>query len=39
MEEGLLKPTEVIAFDEEKYQKNLKENTFAPDDNGKGEDK
>lgn len=35
--EGLLKPTEVIEFDEELYQKNIQENEFAEHE-GKGED-
>lgn len=36
---GLLEPTVVVAFDEEKYQKNIAENTFAEIEDGKGEDK
>lgn len=36
---GLLEPTEIIDFDEEKYQKNILENEFAEVEDGKGENK
>lgn len=35
--EDLLKPTEIVEFDKEKYQKNIEENTFEEEEmNGYG---
>lgn len=34
-EKDLLKPTETIEFDKEKYEQNLKENSFEREDDGK----
>lgn len=36
---SLLEPTEVVEFDEDKYKKNLSDNTFADPEDGKGGDK
>lgn len=34
-DKDLLTPTEVVDFDQKKYEQNLKENTFNRDEQGK----
>lgn len=34
-EKDLLAPTEVVEFDQEKYEQNIKENTFDRSEEGK----
>lgn len=34
MAEDLLKPTEVVDFDQDKYEQNLKDNDFNRDEDG-----
>lgn len=34
-EKGLLKPTETVDFDKDKYEQNIKENTFDRGEDGK----
>ena len=34
-DKDLLQPTEVVDFDKDKYEQNIKENTFDRDDEGK----